>query len=217
MEGGLLYLHETKASLTQQAGRVSPNRAEVPPLSGVVVGSLRPPLVSKNRARGPVSSTPGPRFEIYFNWLFSSIPLHAWSLGFSPIPSFGSQDSRAQVQGETEGPLSTTKGFPASWLAPRAQPQAQPSVRTRCLYWEKPVPALPPGAAGSSRRASAFGSLRWGWQRRRQRGMVEQRVPHLHLSGLRRQALGKPRRRDRQQGGQVGAGTPPGEKSPRSC
>lgn len=97
--------------------------------------------------------------------------------------------------GEAEVPF-PPKGCPATSTA---------SVRTQSLYWETQVPAPPPlGGVVLPRAGVGLRSLRRGWQGHGQRGVLEQRVPHLHLSRLRRQALD-----ERGKGPQDPVGPPP--------
>lgn len=106
---------------------------------------------------------------------------------------------RGQVQGAEKVPGSRGslpgKGFPA---APGPQPQAHECQDTVSLMGKAGAcPSPPVGSASTRGWASAFGSLQRG---RGQRGVVEQWVPHLHLSSLRTLALG---------GSRAGEGHPP--------
>lgn len=120
---------------------------------------------------------------MYFNCCQDSSSLPG--LTVLPVPSFGGKDSTGQVQEKVpaEGrEVSSVRGSRPHPSGALAQPQAHP-LREQGVFKGTgvPCPSPPLGHAVQEKREAAFRSL---WQGRGQRGVVKQRIPDLHLSGL---------------------------------
>lgn len=155
------------------------------PLEASGPHSRRRPPWPQRRSRG---QSPAPRrFETRSGPsppLVSSTPIRAWSLPLSSFPPLGVQTRKDRYK-RSRGPLLPSKGYPD--IAP-AQPQAQAAAERSLFIGKRRSAPPPPGHVGLARAGVGLRSLRRGRQGHGQRGVLKQRVPHLHLSRLRRQA-----------------------------